>query len=110
MVSVIGFGGVGLAILFYSFFPLRDKRKEKSIRFLSDNRTILPNMVLFIALMGMAFSQLGRLILGYDDFPGPGFYSFTFWEWMLLFGIWIYHPLMVWALPNLKSSAESNPR
>lgn len=101
VVSVIGFGGVGLAMIIYSFFPCREKRKNYSKPvYLSNHKLFLPNFVLLFGIVGMAASQIGRLIKGYDDFPGPGIYSFTLWEWILLLCIWLYHWIMIVVLPK----------
>jgi Protein of unknown function (DUF998) len=99
--AVLGFGGLGLAIIEYSYLNIRDKSKLLKGKNLMKSRNLfVPHIPLIIGLIGMIVSQGLRLLWGYDDFPGPGFLSFTFWEWMLLIGIWLYHFLIIPYLPE----------
>ncbi len=100
-VAVLGFGGILLAALGYQVFPFFDRRNSKpGENYLPYKKLRIATATLWFFILGMAISQALRGVLGYNDVPGPGLYSFTFWEWMDLAGIWIYYILLVKFLPE----------
>jgi len=90
IVAAIGMGSIGVCILFYYFPIFKDtffKRGNRQFPFVWV--TIAYTLILFGGF-GMGIAEL---IKAQQDigWPGPGFLSFTFWEWalMIIFNIFL---------------------
>jgi hypothetical protein len=99
--AILGFGGILLAILGFNLIKIKDIFKFLGgKRVLDADRYFLAIIPILIGIVGMAVSQALRGLWGYNDFPGPGLLSFTFWEWIALLMIWLYHIIIIAVLPE----------
>ncbi len=82
-IAAIGILGIGLGMLTYVLPILKDTFFKRGHRQFPLLKLILTYSILIFAILGMGIAELIKAQYNYD-FPGPGFLSFTFWEWMLL--------------------------
>ena len=97
--AALGILGVGFAMFTYYLPIFKDrffKRGHKQFPF--GIVTIAYGLILF-AFTGMAIAELIKTQGDYG-FPGPGFLSFTFWEWMLLFTYSVFIILACYFVPD----------
>ncbi len=93
VVAVVGIGGLGLAVLIY-FFPILKGRKQIRMKLAA-----LAYGLIDFAAIGMSVSEMIKSIRNIG-WPGPGFLSFSFWEWSLLIVALLYFVLASIFLPD----------
>ncbi|MHA1273489.1 MAG: hypothetical protein ACTSQS_08645, partial [Promethearchaeota archaeon] len=98
-IAAIGILGIGLGMLTYVLPILKDTFFKRGHRQFPLLKLILAYSILMFAILGMGIAELIKAQHNYD-FPGPGFLSFTFWEWMLLITFNIYLILFSLFIPD----------
>ncbi|HMF33100.1 MAG TPA: hypothetical protein VKK79_16870 [Candidatus Lokiarchaeia archaeon] len=87
-----GFGGMGISVIFYSIVFTKDHvPRFGGKQVVGPKRSLPPHLLIFGVAIATGVSQAIKEVL-YPNagWNGPGLTSISFWEWMLMFSIFIY--------------------
>lgn len=107
VIAVIGIGGWAFLVVFYSFPLNKDNRiKDGGKQQFPRIWVNIAYAFLIIGGLGMGISEIIKEILDFG-FPGPGFLSFTFWEWIFIMIFVLFLTIMSFATPETVESLDS---
>ncbi len=97
-VSILAFGGFGLAFLVDLFIFLLDNLK---FHYFNAIAWVIVYIIFFIVVGMTAYTQITwSNICKSNCWPGDGIYSFPLWEWIILFMLFFILYAIILTLPN----------
>jgi len=100
IIAIIGIGGIGLGLMTYSIPIQVDHFSKRGHKQFNGKLVLLGYSLIYSGGIGAIISEIIKELQGIDDFPGPGFLSFTFWEWMWMLTFYAFIAISCFFIPE----------
>ena len=100
IMAIIGIGGIGMGLMTYSIPIQIDHFSKRGHKQFNGKLVLLGYSLIYYGGIGAIASEIIKEVQGINDFPGPGFLSFTLWEWTWMLTFFIFIALSCFFVPE----------
>lgn len=100
IIAIIGIGGIALGLMSYSIPIQVDHFSKRGNKQFNGKLVFLGYGLIYSGGIGAIIAEIIKEIQGINDFPGPGFLSFSFYEWIWMLTFYAFIALSCFFIPE----------
>ncbi len=100
IIAIIGIGGIALGLMSYSIPIQVDHFSKRGHKQFNGKLVFLGYSLIYSGGIGAIIAEIIKEIQGINDFPGPGFLSFSFYEWIWMLTFYAFIAISCFFIPE----------